>query len=968
MGIHRQKGKVSRWWWLLFVLALCFVSPVPTERTSAQSDAEEDLWRGRLAAHSGRSELALGDIEIAPFTLLDGRALMRVKAVDRETGEILGGVFEGDRLVDEAALRAVAGVQWRAEHGALTPETAIYLSGLPPEGQVDLALWLAVDLTELPRPEVAPGREAGETFQSSPLAPPGSTVVPGIDDKPPAVPLSPEDIPEGLLPQLRNEALEVAAALPGQSKSEAEARGGDSAPIPPVEGISEAEYEVYQAESRAHLQTQLAPVVESVRGRVAELGLPDAIFSFDAPLVYLPGVTRAQAEMLARWPEIDAVYVVPERAGPSLSNARPTQNANLIENVGYDGAGSNVAVVEGERAFFANPFLTLVAAFDGSRPYATHPTGVAGIIRSTHSSDRGLAPGSSVYSANGDYGNWGVMSNAIDWGSTQAHILNNSWYWDASNSAVFWAADRHLDYIVRYNADFVAVASGNFGNGCGGNFSSYVVSPAKGYNVMSVGNYNDQNTLTWTDDVMNICSSFGNPGSDSATPTREKPEVAAVGTTIDSTVISTDPATAIGPIGSGTSYASPMVAALAADMMQANTGLRTAPEAVKAVIMATALHNIEGSARLSDVDGVGAINASAALASVERGHWDSRFVDSATTFPLNYSQHAYAGERVRFVITWSSNPTVDYTSDPLPADLDLRAYRADGTTLIQTSLSSANSFEIVDFIAPATEVYRFTISRFGSWAGSGTYLGVGWWRGTYRISPEAGYSDPMASPLGTHLSVYPTSWSPTNYWRAMGIRSNSSDHDLVLSTASWFDDPSTRNSLTGSYYSSAVDYILVDGNHRSSSLPEHYRVNRFSGSGGYNVGWSNPGVAIISPGIYGPYTLSSAQVLKVFDVRFYGSRGRQITALPVGSSADLALELFRSSSSVSSTWTRGRGQGVRRADAYGTGPASERLSYMQPTGSVNDWLGLVIYNKVSSPVTFYLYVENLDVYLPLVLR
>jgi hypothetical protein len=180
---------------------------------------------------------------------------------------------------------------------------------------------------------------------------------------------------------------------------------------------------------------------------------------------------------------------------------------------------------------------------------------------------------------------------------------------------------------------------------------------------------------------------------------------------------------------------------------------------------------------------------------------------------LNYYQFAYAGERVRYVIRWLSNPASDYSSDPQPPDLDLKVYRADGSFL-QGNNWTANSFEIVDFVAPASETYRFEVSLDGSWSGGTTYMGRGWWVGTYRISPDSGYSDPMASPMGTHLSVHPTDWSPTNYWRAFGIRPLSSDHDLELYSRSYFDDPDLRNNLAGSYSGTdQVDLVAVDGNH-----------------------------------------------------------------------------------------------------------------------------------------------------------
>ncbi len=953
--------RVGRWL-LMAVLLIGILALQPLPRTAIAQEDPSQVWRARLAAHTGLNAHALTSIEVVPFTLLDGQTLTRIKAVDAATGEIVGATFAGAVVVDEAVLRAQAAAEWRAAHGAMTPALVSVLETLQPEDKLNVSVWLVLEVTPLPREDYTPFvSDQGTAFaMDTVIAGAGSDA---INAKAPALPLAPEFVPPAVLVQLRGFDVSV---MPQETlaepKSPEAVMAQEQLPLPADPALNGLE--TFKAQNDAAIQAQVLPAQQAFLARLDAYEITPGYVGDGVPTIYLPGVTREQVEALAFLPELDAIYLVPDHAGPTLANARPTQNADLINTAGYIGTGVNVAVAEGERAFFANPNLTLAGSYDGSQSYANHPTAVAGIIKSSHATQRGLASGATVYSANGSYSDWGVMSAALDWARTQATVINNSWYWDSPDSAVFWGADRRLDYYVRYNYDFVAVASGNFGNGCGSNFSSYVVSPAKGYNVMSVGNYEDHQTRTWTGDTMSVCSSFGNPGSDTASPTHAKPEVVAVGSTISSTTTSSP---WIGSVGSGTSYASPMVAALAADLIHADSSLASRPESLRAIIMATALHNIEGSSRLSDVDGTGGIVASAAAATVERGNWASQFVDSSTTFPLaDYTQYAHAGERVRFVITWLSNPAADYTTDPLPADLDLRAYRSDSTTLVASSTSSANSFEIVDFIAPASETYRFRISRFGSWSGSGTWLGLGWWRGTYRISPNVGYSDPQATPLGTHLSVYPNTWTPSTYWRVMGIRSvSTSDHDLRLYTASWFDDPSTRTLLKGSTYGiGQVDYIAVDGNHRSSTLPEHYQVKHYSGTGGYAAGWSNPGIAITNRGLYGPYTMSTSEVVQVFDVRFGARQGRRISIIPT-TAVDLGVELVRSQNPSSLIFRRG--EGVRSADAYGAVTTPERLSYLHPA-TVSDWLGLVVFKNSNSAVTFYVQIEDLTIYLPLVLR
>jgi hypothetical protein len=488
-----------------------------------------------------------------------------------------------------------------------------------------------------------------------------------------------------------------------------------------------------------------------------------------------------------------------------------------------------------------------------------------------------------------------------------------------------------------------------------------VVTPGKGYNVLTVGDYDDYNNVGWTGDAMSPQSSYGDPG-------HAKPEVAAIG----SDIVSTRPGGTSGPVGSGTSYASPMVAALAADLIGANASLTSRPAVLRSILMAAALHNIEGDARLSERDGVGGVVATAALAILERGHWAEQPINSATGSQLDYTLYADQGERVRFVINWLSNPDAGYADDPLPADLDLVALRQNGAP-VASSVDYDNNFEIVDFVAPGSETYTLRVTRYGSWSGGGTLLGAAWWRGTYRLAPGTGYNDPAAPPLGRHLSAHPLDWPPVDAWRAVGIRPSGSDHDLQLFSASWFGDPAARRELARSLSAGgAVDLIAVDGNHRPAGQAEYYVVDRFSGSGGYAASWSKGGTALGAAGLYGPFTMGPDEVVKAFDLLLSAGQAQQVSIVPTSGGNDLAAALFRSDAGASTTWTQGRSAAVAIADAYGTGTGVERLNYTYNAGAF-DFLGLVVYSKLRAPASFYVSLQmsaNLppSMYLPIIMK
>ncbi len=276
---------------------------------------------------------------------------------------------------------------------------------------------------------------------------------------------------------------------------------------------------------------------------------------------------------------VDAVYDASMPSGPALEIARSTQNGNLVEDpdwhtTGYNGSGVNVAVVEGERMWNANPYLAVTGTRDTSRAFKDHPTAVGGMIASTHGTVRGLAPGATMYSANGDdYATIAALEAAMDWAVAaprQRDVMNHSFYADCGASTSLTTIDRHMDYLVRNLFKTAVVASGNFNDTtCGGNPVISVNAPGKGFNALTVGAFDDKNTPGWSDDTMAmngaavVWSQYNHDG-------RYKPEIAASGVAINST---TRTAPYTGDTGSGTSYASPMVAATAANIIDANPDL-----------------------------------------------------------------------------------------------------------------------------------------------------------------------------------------------------------------------------------------------------------------------------------------------------------------------------------------------------------------------------------------------------------
>jgi subtilisin family serine protease len=199
---------------------------------------------------------------------------------------------------------------------------------------------------------------------------------------------------------------------------------------------------------------------------------------------------------------------------------------------------------------------------------------------------------------------------------------------------------------------------------------------------------------------------------------RQKPDVAAPGTAMLSATTATPwigDHFADGIEITGTSFSAPVVTGISAILMQRNNALRFWPEAVRAILMASATHNIEGSARSSDKDGAGGVEATWADYVAQRsvyGDWNGMAYNCS--YPQNYTVKSVflsQGDRLRAVIAWD-NPTAyaNYANQP-SADLDLYLDNASGTP-VSSSASYDGTSEIVDFSAPANGWYSIRVHKF----------------------------------------------------------------------------------------------------------------------------------------------------------------------------------------------------------------------------------------------------------------
>jgi len=474
-------------------------------------------------------------------------------------------------------------------------------------------------------------------------------------------------------------------------------------PVDPalVDDHNAAVRRVYAERFRRHAVDPFVARVERAGARVIHA-------SPFAPAAIVAGPPEALARVAAL-PEVGfAAPAVPYRAEQDISGRtiRADAVAALPTPPGpVTGKGVKVCVLEAESVEQANPYTVPGVIYYQTPPavrYGKHPTAVAGIIAGQHPVYRGMAPGVTLLNANAGTFTQANILAATDWAIKQgANTINASF--GSNSSGVQQLMDHYFDHVVRnLNVNFIKGAGNN------GNSTGYVVSPGLGYNSVTVGNSRDKKTPHWWDDDVNPSSGYLDP-----TTGHPKPEVVAPGTSLTGN-LHTSPW--IGAIGSGGSYAGPQGNAIAALLMERDPVLKLWPEAIKAVLLATAWHKIEP-ALVGDRDGVGQLNAFAADAVVRQGTNRLRYGDlTVGSFDPKGNLDVTIGlephSETRAVVSWDSDPatTSPYSPNPLRMDLDLEVLDPS-----QKRVAAANDrkrgFEIVRFVPHIGGTYTFRLVR-----------------------------------------------------------------------------------------------------------------------------------------------------------------------------------------------------------------------------------------------------------------
>lgn len=408
--------------------------------------------------------------------------------------------------------------------------------------------------------------------------------------------------------------------------------------------------------------------------------------------------------------------------GSSPSVWQRTTNSDINRDTyGYDGSGVKVGLLDTgvlrwseltteEKSVFSAIYNDGRLIADPNVPSGNSPSHAAycgSVIVSGLSSNKGLAPEVTLYSSCSN--RTGGAEGSFEWLiSKGVNVISCSVSWSSTSTACTY------DYLARY-IDHIYVHHDTTIVLCGGNQSAHntLGTPASSmsYNAIVVGSTNDMGTASRSDDTYASHSCYSQNALLAA-----KPDVAAPGELI------------ITPFGetSGTSLATPQVAAIVAQLFTQRPALKTGQTLSKAIIMAS-IGSYGGSSQIKSVAGT---NSPALHPRLGAGEVDAagvrfiaknyRYVNTTFTSSTNVYTKTFtvssSDTLMNVALVWQKNNrmTGSHTSYNDPANpqcpvLTLEVIAPNGTKFI--SARPHGNVQMLTFVPVGTGTYTIRVTK-----------------------------------------------------------------------------------------------------------------------------------------------------------------------------------------------------------------------------------------------------------------
>jgi hypothetical protein len=427
-------------------------------------------------------------------------------------------------------------------------------------------------------------------------------------------------------------------------------------------------------------------------------------------------------------------------SGVPFAQAFTVTHTDAAHARGATGSGVRIGILE--PGAITNTCFTIAASQVPTPIPDEHATNSSAIIGNTHDhatggcdgEQQGYAPGAVLLLANAGTRDSYDWVTAYQWLKEQAvDVVSVSWQLSDDQTKTTWSArDVILDWAA-VNAPYpVIVMSGGKPGGVdpvtGEPFAQVA---AWGHNVLSVGDVLLDDDADPTNNVMSSISPTKDPQS--LLNDRELPSLAAPGSRH----------LLLGRSFGGTSAATPVVASIAALVIEQNTYLRVFPEAVRAILQASAdAQHADGelwsaAAEFDGADGTGIVNAERAVVIARHAgeatpHAFSYGSMMSTAFVDNFFNQEWTVEvpsdaqSLRVCLAWSS-PQPAWSGRPL-VNLNLLVYGADDVVEpIGVSTTKDESYEFIEISTAPAGKYLIRVQSFDAPKTDAlTHYGIAW--------------------------------------------------------------------------------------------------------------------------------------------------------------------------------------------------------------------------------------------------
>lgn len=468
--------------------------------------------------------------------------------------------------------------------------------------------------------------------------------------------------------------------------------------------------------------------------------LEDIIFQSDSAEFIVANVKKKNIELIANLSSVtDIDYFNNVELKPASWNATTVTHSDshtglgssaYNDGSGYDGTGVKIGIIEASYGRYdsnnynlSNANLTYVDTTGVTEVVSNHATNVTALIcgKKTTIGSRiyeGTARGADVYQT-AIYSVEDVLTAmTVLVNDYNVNIINFSA--QAGGEIYYSSFDKAVDNIIKNNKLTFVVAAGNTGTN--------VTSPGKAYNAITVGNLKTKesnNSALYA--PYHLWSKSGWQEADYLT---NKPDVIAPGTYL----YLPSSAHSVVSIGSGTSYSSPIVAGIAAKIMQSNSIAKFNINSLKSYLLCgadndfiTGINSSYGA--LMDESGAGLANAVKTFEVAQSGNetygsWTYNAV-APTPYYDKEEIELYQGERIRIALSFRKPEDIAINS-AYGNNIDIRLVE-ESLEFCEVSESTTNNVEIIDVVAPEDGTYTLQMRLTDSLLESGTNPELRYW-------------------------------------------------------------------------------------------------------------------------------------------------------------------------------------------------------------------------------------------------